>query len=92
ANNLVSDGYYTASIPLNDLIAGDYVLNVNVENITTNTGVGVRPANNGEFTVDTTLSVIETSLNDFTTIEGIYSEEGNLLEDDIVSNIATFTI
>ena len=92
ANNSVSDGYYTASIPLNDLIAGDYVLNVNVENITTNTGVGVRPANNGEFTVDTTLSVIETSLNDFTTIEGIYSEEGNLLEDDIVSNIATFTI
>ncbi|MEQ1448109.1 Ig-like domain-containing protein [Acinetobacter schindleri] len=47
ANNSVSDGYYTASIPLNDLIAGDYVLNVNVENITTNTGVGVRPANNG---------------------------------------------
>ncbi|WP_308912134.1 BapA/Bap/LapF family large adhesin [Acinetobacter schindleri] len=93
ANNSVSDGYYTASIPLNDLIAGDYVLNVNVENITTNTGAfGATPANNGEFTVDTTLSVIETSLNDFTTIEGIYSEEGNLLEDDIVSNIATFTI
>ncbi|MEB5930101.1 type I secretion C-terminal target domain-containing protein [Acinetobacter schindleri] len=93
ANNSVSDGYYTASIPLNDLIAGEYILNVNVENITTNTGaLGATPANNGEFTVDTTLSVIETSLNDFTTIEGIYSEEGNLLEDDIVSNIATFTI
>ncbi|MDM1263902.1 type I secretion C-terminal target domain-containing protein, partial [Acinetobacter indicus] len=89
----VVDGYYTASIPLNDLIAGEYILNVNVENITTNTGAfGATPANNGEFTVDTTLSVIETSLNDFTTIEGIYSEEGNLLEEDIVSNVATFTI
>ncbi|OBX29461.1 GA-like domain-containing protein [Acinetobacter gandensis] len=89
----VVDGYYTVSIPLNDLIAGEYILNVNVENITTNTGAfGATPANNGEFTVDTTLSVIETSLNDFTTIEGIYSEEGNLLEEDIVSNVATFTI
>ncbi|HJE54544.1 MAG TPA: type I secretion C-terminal target domain-containing protein, partial [Acinetobacter pseudolwoffii] len=85
---------YEASVELPNLQAGTYTLAINVINLTTDRGLTqtLLASNNGEFTVETTLSVIETSLNDFTTIEGIYSEEGNLLEDDIISNIATFTI
>uniref|UniRef100_UPI00398A05F8 beta strand repeat-containing protein n=2 Tax=Acinetobacter indicus TaxID=756892 RepID=UPI00398A05F8 len=85
---------YEASVEISNLQAGTYTLAISVINLTTDSGVSeiLLASNNGEFTVDTTLSVIETSLNDFTTIEGIYSEEGNLLEEDIVSNVATFTI
>ncbi|WP_411684057.1 GA-like domain-containing protein [Acinetobacter indicus] len=85
---------YEASVEISNLQAGTYTLAISVINLTTDSGVSEisLASNNGEFTVDTTLSVIETSLNDFTTIEGIYSEEGNLLEEDIVSNVATFTI
>ncbi|UOH75589.1 Ig-like domain-containing protein [Acinetobacter schindleri] len=85
---------YEASVEISNLQAGTYTLAISVINLTTDSEVSeiLLASNNGEFTVDTTLSVIETSLNDFTTIEGIYSEEGNLLEEDIVSNVATFTI
>ncbi|MEX5441056.1 BapA/Bap/LapF family large adhesin [Acinetobacter indicus] len=86
---------YEASVEISNLQAGTYTLAISVINLTTDSSglsENLLASNNGEFTVDTTLSVIETSLNDFTTIEGIYSEEGNLLEEDIVSNVATFTI
>ncbi|UUS64497.1 Ig-like domain-containing protein [Acinetobacter sp. YH12068_T] len=103
-NTLGADGYYMASIPVNNLIAGDYTISVEVKNVTTqstpavgNTQTLINAAaalhsNNGEFAVDTSIQVTETSLNTFTTVDGIYSEGGNLLENDTVSDLATFSI
>lgn len=103
-NTSGADGYYMASIPVNNLIAGDYTISVEVKNVTTqstpavgNTQTLINAAaalhsNNGEFAVDTSIQVTETSLNTFTTVDGIYSEGGNLLENDTVSDLATFSI